>query len=237
MPRARASWGFLGLLLLGVFAYAVTSGATRLGLLGQRQEARRVVEPYPDRHTTPLARSPWGTWLPVDEGFVAATTRVVVRDKSADGPAELEPFSRALGASGPSLELKLRAHARRVSIIMQYIGITVFGLGLLGLLISSKGQRGFENWGTVGKWGGCGELCRYRDGSFPDGSNRALTAYHREMGCSARWGSGGRSLLARMYCFSVLTPSFPEPGVSVPGQSGASSPFEEGRPLGEPNKG
>ncbi|RZE24127.1 hypothetical protein C0Q96_20330 [Streptomyces albidoflavus] len=39
-PAARASWGFLGLLLLGVSAYAITYGATRLGLLGQRQEAR-----------------------------------------------------------------------------------------------------------------------------------------------------------------------------------------------------
>ncbi|MFE7674420.1 hypothetical protein ACFU5N_19625 [Streptomyces albidoflavus] len=35
-----ASWAFLGLLLLGVSAYAITYGATRLGLLGQRQEAR-----------------------------------------------------------------------------------------------------------------------------------------------------------------------------------------------------
>ncbi|AXQ56889.1 hypothetical protein SF12_04400 [Streptomyces sp. MBRL 601] len=103
-----ASWGFLGLLLLGVSAYAITDGATRLGLLGQRQEARvmecsaqgggrgqtshaclvelapeRTREPvrvrfnHPPADTTPLARSPWGTWLPVDEGFVAGTTRAL----------------------------------------------------------------------------------------------------------------------------------------------------------------
>lgn len=76
MPlAARASWGFLGLLLLGVSAYAVTSGATRLGLLGQRQEA------------------------PVDEGFVADATRALfcVLPLTASGVC----FRRACAGRGP----------------------------------------------------------------------------------------------------------------------------------------
>lgn len=76
MPRvARTCWGFLGLLLLGVSAYAVTSGATRLGLLGQRQEA------------------------PVDEGFVVGTTRALlcVLPLTASGVC----FRRACAGRGP----------------------------------------------------------------------------------------------------------------------------------------
>jgi hypothetical protein len=33
------------------------------------------------------------------------------------------------------------------------MGVAIFALGILGFLISSKGCRGWENWGTAGRWG------------------------------------------------------------------------------------
>ncbi|ALM41241.1 hypothetical protein SFR_4626 [Streptomyces sp. FR-008] len=36
---------------------------------------------------------------------------------------------------------------------MQGAGCVIFALGLLGVLVPSKGQRGWENWGTAARWG------------------------------------------------------------------------------------
>lgn len=36
---------------------------------------------------------------------------------------------------------------------VQGAGCVIFALGLLGVLVSSKGQRGWENWGTAARWG------------------------------------------------------------------------------------
>lgn len=37
---------------------------------------------------------------------------------------------------------------------VQGAGCVIFALGLLDVLVSSKGQRGWENWGTAARWGG-----------------------------------------------------------------------------------
>ncbi|WP_164986328.1 hypothetical protein [Streptomyces roseicoloratus] len=36
---------------------------------------------------------------------------------------------------------------------MPHYGLALFILGALGLLVSTKGRRGWENWGTAGRWG------------------------------------------------------------------------------------
>lgn len=48
---------------------------------------------------------------------------------------------------------QLWARAGRTVMSVQDAGCVIFALGLLGILVSSKGQRGWENWGTAARWG------------------------------------------------------------------------------------
>lgn len=43
--------------------------------------------------------------------------------------------------------------AGRKVMSVQGAGCVIFALGLLGVLVSSKGQRGWEDWGTAARWG------------------------------------------------------------------------------------
>lgn len=93
------SWGFLGLLLLGVSAYAITDGATRLGLLGQRQEAR-VMECSAQGEG--VARPPtraWWNWRRRGPGsrseYVSTTLPLIRRRWPAPRGAPGSPWTKA----------------------------------------------------------------------------------------------------------------------------------------------